>query len=134
MAKIRVFEINKNGKIELSKSELETILNEVYKEGKVDGKSELWTWTPPYYNYSNSTNKITEVSPLNTAGDKISYNSSSESSGKTTLEGCITDNESVMGTTATIEIPTIKTVFCDNPASISKILNSVFRGEEVTEK
>ena len=136
MAKIRVFEINKNGKIELSKSELETILNEVYNEGKADGKSQLWTWTPPYYNYSNTSNStIAEISPLaTTTGDKIVYNSSSDSaSGKTTLEGYITGNESVMGT-ATIENPTIKTAFCNNPASVSKILNSIFHGEEVTEK
>lgn len=133
MAKIRVFEVNKNGKIELSKSELETILNEVYKEGKVDGKSELWTWTPPYYNYSNSTSNIS-TSPLSTV-NKITYNSPSDStSSKTTLEGCITGNETVMGTTTT-ENPTIKTVFCDNPASISKLLSSMFQcGEEVTEK
>ena len=119
MAKIRVFEINKNGKIELSKSELETILNEVYNEGKVDGKSELWTWTPPYYNYSNSTNKTTEIPPL-----KITCDSSSISN-ETTPESYIADNESVIGTT-TMENPTIKTVFCDNPASISKILDQLF--------
>lgn len=120
MAKIRVFEINKNGKIELSKSELETILNEVYNEGKTDGKSELWTWTPPYYNYSDSTistNKITEKSPL-----KITYDSASNSaSSKITPESYIADNESVIGITTT-KNPTIKTVFCDNPASISNIL------------
>lgn len=128
MAKIRVFEINKDGKIELSKSELETILNEVYNEGKADGKSELWTWTPPYYN--NTT-----TYPLNTT-DKFTYNlspsDSTSSSSNTTLEGNIIGNDSTMETT-TIEIPKIKTVFCDDPASISKILNSIFRGEEVTE-
>ena len=132
MAKIRVFEINKNGKIELSKSELETILNEVYNEGKADGKSELWTWTPPYYNYNYNG---TTTNPLNTT-DKFTYNLSSDStssSSDTTFENHIADNESVMGTTI-IEMPTIKTVLCDDPAAISKILNSVFRGEEVTEK
>ena len=117
MAKIRVFEINKNGKIEMSKSELETILNEVYNEGKTDGKSELWTWTPPYYNTLTTT--------FNTTGDKISYDSSSvstSSSSDTTFENHITDNESVIRT-ITAENPTIKTIFCDNPVSISKILD-----------
>lgn len=129
MAKIRVFEINKNGKIELSKSELETILNEVYREGKADGKSELWTWTPPYYYGSTST------TPLNTT-DKFTCNlatsDSTSSSSNATPEGSITGNESTMETT-TIEIPKIKTVLYDDPASISKILNSIFHGEEVTE-
>lgn len=117
MAKIRVFEINKNGKIELSKSELETILNEVYNEGKADGKSELWTWTPPYYNnISTSTHNTT---------DKFTYSLSSDSTSSTndtTLENHIADNESAIGT-ITKENPTIKTVFCDNPVSISKILD-----------
>lgn len=117
MAKIRVFEINKNGKIELSKSELETILNEVYNEGRADGKSELWTWTPPYYNNISTTTHNTI--------DKFSYNLSSDSTSSTNdtaFENHIADNEPVMGT-ITMENPTIKTVFCDNPVSISKILD-----------
>ena len=124
MAKIRVFEINKNGKIELSKSELEAILNEVYNEGKTDGKSELWTWTPPYYNNISTTTHNTT--------DKFTYNLSSDSTSSTndtTLENHIVDNESVIGTT-TMENPTIKTVFCDNPASISKILDQFFNEKE----
>lgn len=116
MAKIRVFEINKNGKIEMSKSELETILNEVYNEGKTDGKSELWTWTPPYYNTLTTTHNTP---------DKFTYNLSSDStssSSDTTFENHIADNESIIGT-ITAENPTIKTIFCDNPVSISKILD-----------
>lgn len=124
MAKIRVFEINKNGKIELSKSELETILNEVYNEGKTDGKSELWTWTPPYYNNISTTTHNTT--------DKFTYNLSSDSTSSTndtTPESYIADNESAIGT-ITAENPTIKTVFCDNPASISKILGQFFNEKE----
>ena len=127
MAKIRVFEINKNGKIELNKSELETILNEVYNEGKTDGKSELWTWTPPYYNYIS-----TSTTPLNTT-DKFTYDlassDSTSSTNDTIVENHITGNESTMKTT-TMENPPIKTVFCDNPASISKILGQFFSEKE----
>ena len=51
---IKVFETNKEGKIEFTKAELEKILNEIYKDGYnsgyENGKSKTWTWTTPYYN------------------------------------------------------------------------------------
>lgn len=48
---IKVFQTNKNGKIEFTRCELEKLLNEIYKEGYKDGeiqtKKDYWTWTPP---------------------------------------------------------------------------------------
>ena len=48
---VKVFQTNKNGKIEFTRCELEKLLNEIYKEGYKDGeiqtKKDYWTWTPP---------------------------------------------------------------------------------------
>lgn len=48
--KVKVFEIEKNGKISFTKNELEKLLNEVYDSGYEDGKrsNNYWTWTSPY--------------------------------------------------------------------------------------
>lgn len=47
---IKVFEKNKNGKIQLSTKELEKILNEAYWEGYRDYASRnVWTYTTPNY-------------------------------------------------------------------------------------
>lgn len=43
---IKVFTLNKNGKIELTKKELEQLLNESYWEGYRDNKN-YWTYTSP---------------------------------------------------------------------------------------
>lgn len=42
---IKVFEMNKDGKIEFTKSELEELLNEAYEEGYRN--SSTYTWTSP---------------------------------------------------------------------------------------
>lgn len=44
---IKVFTLNKNGKIELTKKQLENLLNEAYYQGK--GYTTTWTYTTPYY-------------------------------------------------------------------------------------
>ena len=48
---VKVFQTNKAGKIEFTRSELEKLLNETYNEGYRDGenhaKSSYWTWTSP---------------------------------------------------------------------------------------
>ena len=48
---VKVFKINKAGKIEFTRCELEKLLNETYREGYTDGenhtKSNYWTWTSP---------------------------------------------------------------------------------------
>jgi hypothetical protein len=62
---IKVFQTNANGKIELTRCELEKLLNEIYNEGYRAGenktKGQYWTWTP-----NNSTNnKITTTNTTN---------------------------------------------------------------------
>ena len=53
---IKVFTLNKNGKIELTKKELEQLLNESYWEG-YRNKNNYWTYTSPTapYTWSSST-------------------------------------------------------------------------------
>ena len=43
---IKVFTLNKNGKIELTKKELEQLLNESYWEGYMNSNNS-WTYTSP---------------------------------------------------------------------------------------
>ena len=43
---IKIFELNKNKKIELTKEELEKILNQAYWEGYCSNKN-TWTYTTP---------------------------------------------------------------------------------------
>lgn len=60
--KIKVFTTDKNGKISLSKDELQEIINEAYWEGYTNGSKDgkTWTvstpWTTPYYTWSTTTN------------------------------------------------------------------------------
>ena len=49
MRKIKVFSLNKEGKIEFTKEELEKLLNETYEDGYHEGKAHTYTWTQPYY-------------------------------------------------------------------------------------
>lgn len=49
---VKIFVLNKNNKIELTKEELESLLNESYLEGY--NKKNCWTYTSPYY-YTNTT-------------------------------------------------------------------------------
>lgn len=44
---VKVFQKNNNGKIELTKEELETLLNEVYWQGRNDARHS-WTYTTPW--------------------------------------------------------------------------------------
>lgn len=54
--KIKVVSVNKDGKIELTKMELENLLNEAYRDGYSDGSSHYITCTgistTPYYEYN----------------------------------------------------------------------------------
>lgn len=47
---IKVFTLNKNGKIELTKKELEQLLNESYWEGYRNNSNLYWTYTSPSIN------------------------------------------------------------------------------------
>ena len=60
---IKVFTLNEKGKIELTKDELEQLLNKSYWEGYSEGyskKTSYWTYTSPFsYPISNNPYKIT---------------------------------------------------------------------------
>ncbi len=59
---IKVFTLNKNGKIELTEKELKQLLDNVYWEGYKDN-NKSWTYmtplTYPYYSTTISTDSIT---------------------------------------------------------------------------
>lgn len=66
--KIRVFTPNEKGKIELTRAELEKLLNEVYAEGQNDCNCSHFTWPNPYTPYiscndSTTTNASTRGAP-----------------------------------------------------------------------
>lgn len=65
---VKVFQINKNGKIEFTKEELETLLNEVYWDGY--RANSAWTWTTLSYPTQITTNLKTNTTAI-TVGDKI---------------------------------------------------------------
>ena len=67
--KIKVFTTDKNGKIAISKDELQEIINEAYWEGYANGTKSgktwtvttPWTTTTPYYNWSTTTNGSSSI-------------------------------------------------------------------------
>lgn len=59
---IKVFTLNAKGKIELTKNELEQLLNKSYWEGYSEGYSKkitYWTYSSPSYSIFNNPCKIT---------------------------------------------------------------------------
>lgn len=63
--KIKVVSANKDGKIELTKMELENLLNEAYRDGYSDGSSHYYTCTgistTPYYKYNTLSTNDTAI-------------------------------------------------------------------------
>lgn len=66
--KIKVFTTDKDGKICLSKNELQEIINEAYWEGYSNGTKSGKTWTvstpwttTPYYNWSTAMNGSSSI-------------------------------------------------------------------------
>ena len=51
---IKVFTLNKNNKIELTKQELENLLNESFWEGYNRKNNYYWTYTTPYTTSTSS--------------------------------------------------------------------------------
>lgn len=66
---VKVFQTNKNGKIEFTKKELETLLNEIYWDGY--RANSTWTWTTPFsYPTCTTTNlKTNTATTAITIGD-----------------------------------------------------------------
>lgn len=57
---VKVFKFGENNKVEFTQSELESLLNEVYNNGYLDGRnSKDYTWTSPSW-YLNGTPKYTD--------------------------------------------------------------------------
>lgn len=52
--KIRVFTLNKDGKIELTKKELQDLLDEAYRDGSNSVTITTPSWQPYYYNTRTS--------------------------------------------------------------------------------
>ena len=64
---IKVFTLNENGKIELTKKELEQLLNESYWDGL--SNNNLWTYTSPTISPLRYDGKIT----VSTANDTKTF-------------------------------------------------------------
>ena len=59
--KIKIFEANSDGKIELTKSELQSLIDEVYEEGRND--SMTYTWESPSVTPAIDGSEITCTDP-----------------------------------------------------------------------
>ena len=66
---IKVFTINKSGKIEFTKEELQKLLDEAYYDGYNSGRGHYWTYTSPSWNNTHWT--VTAAS----SGNQITYES-----------------------------------------------------------
>lgn len=53
----KTFKINKNGKIEFTKKELEKLLDEIWRDGY--NSNNTYTWSSPYWWTINANNPIT---------------------------------------------------------------------------
>ena len=69
---IKVFTLNKNGKIELTEKELKQLLDNVYWEGYKDN-NKSWTYTTPLtYPYYSTTIKFLKINlPKNQLAQEI---------------------------------------------------------------
>lgn len=60
---IKIFTLNKNGKIELTEKELKQLLDNVYWEGYRNNNNKSWTYTTPstypYYSTITTADSIT---------------------------------------------------------------------------
>ena len=57
--KIRVFTLNKDGKIELTKKELQDLLDEAYRDGSNSVTITTPSWQPYWYNTLTSDHTVT---------------------------------------------------------------------------
>lgn len=73
---IKTFTLNKKGKIELSKDELKTLLDEVYNEGYQNG-NKTWIYTTPYPTATPTWWTCTTTASTSTDDMKVTYNTSS---------------------------------------------------------
>lgn len=79
---IKVFTLNKNNKIELTKEELQKLLDEAYWDGR--SHSSTWTYTTPSWNYRDYITCST--STTNSTGIQVTPSDLNEVVVKTTEE------------------------------------------------
>lgn len=89
---VKVFKFDKNGKVSFTQEELEKLLNEVYRGGYDDGKrvNNYWTWTSPYYTWSNTTLTGTATTKSD-PNPKITWTTATNSSDCTLTASMYTD-------------------------------------------
>ena len=72
MSRIVIIEKNKDGKIELTKEELQKMLDDAYSQGYSDGKGRYDTITYPSYPWYTTTNTNTIDKDKVTLGTSVS--------------------------------------------------------------
>lgn len=89
----RSFKFNKNNKIELSKEQLKSLLDQAYWEGYRSGHGTTWTYTTPNWTpyYWTSSGQTTTTGSTGSAG--ITATNNSISNGTITLTSTETKNE-----------------------------------------
>ena len=74
MAKIRVFTVSSNGKIELSKEELQQMLDESYRDGcnsaTITTLSHPYNPCSPFYYGTTESDSTTNVATVNTTNNE----------------------------------------------------------------
>ena len=72
MAKIRVFTLNSNGKIELTKEELQQMLDESYRDGcnSVTITTPSYPCNGPFYYGTTESDSTTNVATVNTTNNE----------------------------------------------------------------
>lgn len=70
---VKVFEKNRNGKIQLSKEELEKVLNEAYWEG-YNQKNNSWVYTTPKWDYITTSDTGISINCDDINDKKITIN------------------------------------------------------------
>lgn len=125
--KIKVFKTNSNGKIEFTQTELENLLNEIYKsgyaEGEAEGRKSNFTWaspsisTNPYYNTITTCNTNVDKSIDSLTCKNVNTNNTNHSV-KSTV------NDSATTRTSTPSTYTIDMGKCDFE-TLSKAVNEI---------
>lgn len=82
---IKIFTTNKNNKIELTKEELKSLLDEAYWEG-YRANSSSWTYTTPGWGPYICTNTTSGSSITLTSNNQISNDKTSGTSTSTTIK------------------------------------------------
>jgi hypothetical protein len=72
MSRVVVIEKNKDGKIELTKEELQKMLDDAYTQGYADGKVRYDTITYPSYPWYTTTTTTTNADKLTLNGTTVS--------------------------------------------------------------